>query len=167
MPYEIVRRNVRPCGNQPEAPAFSAGEGEHLLLYDGVCGLCNRVNRFVLRRDRAGTFDFAALQSRTAREVLAPFGVDPGQLRTFYVIAGYRGADPILLERSRAALFVLRTLGGPWKALTLLGVLPRTLLDAAYDAVARRRYRLFGRFDVCPLPAPEHRRRFLDVGDGY
>lgn len=136
--------------------------GAHLFLYDGVCGLCNRVNRLVLRADRAGQFDFAALQGPLGRDLQRRFGVDPDALGTFYVAADYRTGRPALLSRSRAALFVVRTLGWPWKAFAVLGLLPTALLDAVYDLVARHRYALFGRFDTCPLPPAEDRRRFID-----
>ena len=143
-----------------------AAAGEHLLLYDGVCGLCNRVNRFVLRHDRRRQFDFASLQSDTARVVLSRFGQRAEALETFYIVAGYRSASPTLVSRSRAALFLMRTLGWPWRAMTVAGIVPAAILDRAYDIVARHRYRVFGRYDTCPIPDPEHRARFIELNRG-
>lgn len=139
------------------------GGGEHLFLFDGVCGLCNRVNRILLRYDTAGRFDFASLQSATGRRLQQEFGRNADELSTFYVATGYRSRSPSLLSKSRAVLFVLRTLGWPWKALTVFGILPTRLLDFFYDAIAACRYQLFGRYDTCPRPSPEHRQRFIDV----
>jgi predicted DCC family thiol-disulfide oxidoreductase YuxK len=141
----------------------TSGAGKHLFLYDGVCGLCNRVNRFVLRYDSAGQFDFASLQSETARSILQRFGKHAEDLDTFYVVTDYRRPSAALLSKARSALFVARTLGWPWRALTVLGLLPTPLLDFFYDLAARHRYQLFGRYDSCPLPTVEHRKRFIDV----
>jgi predicted DCC family thiol-disulfide oxidoreductase YuxK len=134
-----------------------------IILYDGVCGLCNRLNRFVLARDPAGRFRFAPLQGRLAREVLARHGRDPDDLDTLYLVLGYGRPDERLRRKSDAILWILRELGGPWRAARALRILPRSLRDLGYDLVARTRYRLFGRYESCPLPAPEHRERFLDL----
>jgi predicted DCC family thiol-disulfide oxidoreductase YuxK len=136
-------------------------EGDHLLLYDGVCGMCDGLIQFVLRRDQ-GVFDFAALQSSAAHAALAPFGANADVLTTMYVVVNYRGAAPRLLAKSRAALFVIARLGWPWKAGALLGVLPTSVLDYLYDIVARYRYRVFGQHDHCLMPRPEVRGRFID-----
>jgi predicted DCC family thiol-disulfide oxidoreductase YuxK len=133
-----------------------------IILYDGVCGLCHRLNRFVLARDPAGRFRFAALQSAPAREILARHGRDPLDLDTLYLVLGHGRPDERLLGKSDAALWILRELGGVWRAAAMLRVLPRWLRDPAYDVVARTRYRLFGRYEACPLPDPRHRARFLD-----
>ena len=134
----------------------------HLVLYDGVCGLCNRLVQFILRRDRAGQFRFAALQSAFAAELLRGHGRPAEDLDTVYVFARYGESDQRLLAKGRAILFVLGRLGGLWRLAPILGVLPRPILDFAYDRIARRRYRWFGRLDACPLPAPGTRERFLD-----
>jgi len=135
--------------------------GHHVLLYDGVCALCNGFGRFVLRWDRRAVFRFAPLQG--------PFGnrVQPGApLRTVYVLADYGTTRERALTRSRAVLFVLEALGWPWKAMTIVRVLPVSWLDRVYDLVARHRYRVFGQHDVCPLPGPEYRSRFIhDAGE--
>jgi predicted DCC family thiol-disulfide oxidoreductase YuxK len=130
----------------------------HTIFYDGLCGLCNRLNHFVLARDRADQFRFAALQGRRARETLLRFDKDPTDLDTFYVLS----EEGALYSRSRAILFVLRELGGVWKLSRVLGVLPTPLLDGAYNLVARYRYRLFGKYDACAIPSPAHRQKFLE-----
>jgi predicted DCC family thiol-disulfide oxidoreductase YuxK len=136
---------------------------QHLLLYDGVCGLCDRLVQTVLTHDRREVFHFASLQSAAAKAVLGRFGRDPDELNTIYVIVHYQAAAPALLSRASAALFVAETLGWPWKAARVLGVLPDGVLDWGYDLVARYRYRVFGRYDQCVIPPPEHRVRFLEA----
>jgi predicted DCC family thiol-disulfide oxidoreductase YuxK len=139
-----------------------AAEGAHLILYDGVCGLCSRLNQFVIARDDQRHFHFASLQSAAGRAALAPFGITSQDLTTFYVLAHYRGAAPVQLTKSRAALFVMTTLGWPWRAAGLLYLLPKRLADRVYDVIARHRYRICGREEECLLPDPAHRTRFID-----
>jgi predicted DCC family thiol-disulfide oxidoreductase YuxK len=146
-----------------DAAAQGSAEGVHLVLYDGVCGLCNRLLQFTLERDRREVFAFASLQSRVAKATVERMGGDPDALTSFYVVPNYRDPDARLLGRSRAALFVAAELGWPWKAATVLGVLPTAILNPFYDVIARHRYRVFGRFDHCLIPRPEYRRRFLDM----
>ena len=143
-----------------------------ILLYDGVCGLCNRLVQFILRRDRKAVFRFAALQSPLAMRVLARHGDDAADLDTVYIIQSYNSgnayhAEPYLpeslLSRSDAIIFVLRQLGGIWYfAAAIFRIVPRPLRNWGYNLVARTRYRIFGRYDTCPLPSVETRSRFLD-----
>ena len=142
--------------------ASGAGGGQHLLLYDGVCGLCDHLVQFVLARDPRGMFDFAPLQSATGRAAVAREGGDPDALTSFYVVRDYRAGHARSLVKGRAALFVAKTLGWPWRAVAVFGLLPTVVLDWGYDIVARYRYRVFGRFDQCMLPRPEQRKRFVD-----
>jgi predicted DCC family thiol-disulfide oxidoreductase YuxK len=142
--------------------ARSAPAPAAIILYDGVCGLCNRFNRFVLARDPAGRFRFAALQSAIAGKILARHDRDSRDLDTMYLVLDPGLPGERLLSKSDAALWVLRALGGGWRAAAALRVLPRPIRDLGYDLVARTRYRIFGRHDSCPLPDPRHRARFLD-----
>jgi predicted DCC family thiol-disulfide oxidoreductase YuxK len=134
-----------------------------ILLYDGFCGLCNRFVQFILHRDRNAAFFFASLQSALAAGILARHGANPSDLDTVYVVINHELADEYLLSRSDAVLFVLKQLGGFWRpAAFLLQLLP-FLRDPAYNAVAHRRYRIFGRSDVCTLPSDADHSRFLDL----
>jgi predicted DCC family thiol-disulfide oxidoreductase YuxK len=150
--------------NMPGTGAQAAidGKGRHLVLYDGVCGLCNRLLQRILEQDKRGVFHFASLQGPVARAALAPFGKNPDALDTFYAIENYGGGSAKLFDRGRAAVFVATELGWPWRAAGLAGVLPDTVLDRAYDRLARSRYRIFGQLDHCLLPDPKYRGRFLD-----
>jgi predicted DCC family thiol-disulfide oxidoreductase YuxK len=136
--------------------------GRDLLLFDGDCGLCDRLVRLVAHRDLDGRFDLAPLQGPTARETLARLGRAPPALDTLLVIADYREAAPRVLERSAAALQVAAALGPPLSWLRALRRLPPTLLDRAYDLVARHRRRLGGAA-ACAPPDPAVRGRFLDL----
>jgi predicted DCC family thiol-disulfide oxidoreductase YuxK len=139
-----------------------------IILYDGVCGLCNRLNQFVLRRDREGIFRFAWLQSPLAARILAQHGANPQDLDTVYVVLNHdltkqAQPDELLLPRSDAVIFVLKRLGGIWKVLGLfVQFLPRRLRDWGYRMVAGNRYRVFGRFETCMLPSARDRSKFID-----
>lgn len=133
----------------------------HLILYDGVCGLCDRANRFVIQHDKRDVFRFASLQSDYARNILRGFGRDPDLITTVYAVQDFEGPERSLLARSDAAFFVLQELGGIWRGTKVLRVLPKRVLDGLYEHVARTRYRWFGRFDACPMPTPETRRKFI------
>ena len=129
-----------------------------LVIYDGHCGLCHRAVKFVLKHDPAGnTFRFAPLQGQTF-QLRVPAQRRLGLPDSFVVLT--HGGD--LLMRSDASVYVMRRLRGGWKILAnILGVIPRGLRDAAYDFVARIRYRVFGRQDdLCPIVPPNLRTRF-------
>lgn len=134
-----------------------------VLVYDGVCGLCNRLVQLVLRHDRRGVFRFASLQSGFAGRILARHGKDTRDLDTVYVVVNYDAPEEALFARSDAIQFVFTHLGGMWRVSAIvLKLLPDALCDFAYNTIARRRYRFFGRSESCILPAPEDRARFLD-----
>jgi predicted DCC family thiol-disulfide oxidoreductase YuxK len=133
------------------------------LLYDGVCGLCNRLVQFILRRDRKAVFRFAALQSSLAAGILLRHNANAADSDTVYVVLNHNQPDETLLARSDAVIFVLKQLPGLWPVLSLkLRFTPRWLRDWGYGVVAHSRYRIFGRYDACPLPTAETRARFLD-----
>lgn len=146
--------------SSPQGPG--GGGGQHLLLYDGVCGLCHHLVQFVLARDPGGVFDFAPLQSETGRVAVVREGGDPEALTSFYVVRDYRTGHARSLVKGRAALFLGHALGWPWRAVGVFGVLPTAVLDWGYDVVGRYRYRVFGRFEQCALPRPEQRKHFVD-----
>ena len=135
-----------------------------ILLYDGVCGLCNRLNQFVLRRDPEGVFRFASLQSALAARILARHGANSADLNSLYAVVNPDQPDEALLARSDAGIFVLKQLGGSWRLLGFaMQCFPHFVRDRVYGIIARNRYRVFGRYETCMLPSPENRARFLDV----
>jgi predicted DCC family thiol-disulfide oxidoreductase YuxK len=134
-----------------------------LVFYDGLCGLCDRFVHFLLRRDSSGRLRFARLQGELARRELVPNGYDPMDLSTVFVIADWRSPRQRVLTRSHAVLHAISRLDGLWTLAARVGrLVPSRLADGVYAMIARRRYRMFGRFDACPLPRPEWRQRFLD-----
>ena len=139
-------------------------EGGPVLLYDGVCGFCNKSVQTVLASDRRGTMRFAALQSEYARGVVGRHPSLAGIDSAVYVEPAGGGRAERVHVRSEAALRVAAYLGGPWKIFLFARLVPRPLRDRLYDLFARQRYRLFGKRDTCMLPPPEARKRFLDAG---
>lgn len=94
--------------------------------------------------------------------MVARWGGDPGELSSFYVVADFQTDKAYAVTRSDAVLFVARELGWPWNLTLAGGVLPRPLRNGMYDAIARRRYRFFGRYEQCLIPTEETRSRFVE-----
>ncbi len=136
--------------------------GHSLVLYDGVCGLCNRIVRFLLRFDRHDRFRYAALQSDFARVILSKHRLDPAKLDSVVVITGFATMREQIHTRFDAVLASARELGGIWRIGSLARVFPRQFRNRLYDLIARNRYRWFGSYDTCPIPKPEHRVKFVD-----
>ena len=135
-----------------------------IILYDGVCGLCNRFVRFILKHDHEDRFRFAALQSNFARTVLERHARNPDVLDTVYLVMDHGLPTECLLSRNEAASAVLKQLGGFWLFWAkILDLLPKRFGDWRYALVARNRYRFFGKYETCPLPAVKDRYKFLDL----
>ena len=131
-----------------------------LVLFDGVCGLCDHVVQYLLDRDREARLTFAPLQGETAAELRARHAEIPDDIDTMVLVTNLDGEERVYL-RSAAAFGVASALGGLWRAVAWLRVLPRPLTDLAYRAVAASRYHIFGKHDACRIPRPEERLRFL------
>jgi len=127
-----------------------------VVLFDGVCNLCNETVRFVMPRDPAGYFQFAALGSEPALRLL-----QNAQFREPLPDSVVVVEDGRVFTRSDAALRIARRLTLPWPLLWGFVLIPRVIRDAVYDFVARNRYRWFGTRDSCLLPAPGYANRFL------
>ena len=127
-----------------------------IVLYDGVCGLCDRSVQLILRNDRRGRFRFAALQSEAGHALLQRFGMAPGALDSVVLVEDGRA-----WQKSRAALRIARRMDAPFPLLWPLRIVPPPVADFFYDLLARNRYRLFGKLDACMVPPPEVRARFL------
>lgn len=127
-----------------------------VLLFDGVCNLCNASVQWVLLRDRKGVFRFAALQSDTGQALLQQLGRSTDDFDSVVLVDG----DRVLLH-SDVALEIVRRLGGAWQLLYVFKIIPRAVRDAIYRWIARNRYRWFGRRSACMLPRPEWKERFV------
>lgn len=141
-----------------------------LVVFDGYCGLCNRSVRWFLRRDRRDRLRFVAFESPLVAGLLARHGISaagPGSglgsgPSSILVVRDPDGAKEQLLDRSTGVLAMLAELPRPWPAVgAALGWIPRPLRDLGYRLIARWRYRVWGRYESCPLPTAEERGRFL------
>lgn len=131
-----------------------------VILIDGVCSLCSSLARFLIRHERAPIARFAALQSPTGRAYLQRHDLPADDLDTMVLID-----HATAYTRSDAALRAARLMRAPWSWLGALLILPRPIRDWAYDRIARRRYAIWGRRDVCSIPTGIDRERFIDADD--
>jgi predicted DCC family thiol-disulfide oxidoreductase YuxK len=141
----------------------NAIQGRALLLYDGVCALCNGIVQFLLKHDRLDTFRYAPLQSDLGREMLARFEIHslPDGV---ILLTDTLSPTERLYQRSDAVAEALQRLGAPWRAVgKALTMVPHPLRDWGYGVVGRFRYQVFGRYDICPVPPPEQRSRLLGM----
>lgn len=148
----------KPHGQPPQVAIASPApliRGAPVVLYDGLCGLCDRYVQFVLRRDHRGAFRFAPLQGAFATQALTRHGLAPAENpRSLALVESPGSPGERLRLRSDAVLAVLTGLGGAWRLLSLLRVIPRPLRDLVYAVVAGLRYRVFGRLVSCSVPPP-------------
>jgi predicted DCC family thiol-disulfide oxidoreductase YuxK len=129
-----------------------------LLVFDGVCVMCCWTARFVYRHDRRRRFRYATAQSPLGQALFRHYGLDTETLETNIVLSqgrAYGKLDSVIV----AGLLI----GGVWRVFEVLRLLPRWLADWIYDRIARNRYRLFGRTDICMMPPPEWRERFIGL----
>lgn len=127
-----------------------------VILFDGVCNLCNNSVQFVIKKDKKKTFYFTSLQSNTGQQLLELYRLSPGRFDSFVLIENKKA-----YTKSTAALRVVRRLEGLWILLYTLIIIPPFIRDAVYDWVARNRYQWFGKSASCMLPTPELKGRFL------
>jgi len=146
-----------PASDERTAEAILADLDHPILLFDGVCNLCNGLVRFVIRHDADGVYRFAPLQSDVGRLLQERYDLDPDDVDTVVLVE-----DGEYYLKSTAIFRVLRNLDRPWSWVAALRYLPRRLTDAGYELVAATRYRVFGRKDACPVPDPEIRERFAN-----
>ncbi len=133
-----------------------------MLLYDGGCRLCNRCVRALLRADKVGRLHYAPLQSAPARAYLRAQGLPEEDFASLVFVPNWnRPGERKYLLRTDGALAACAEVGGGWRVLAWLRIVPRALRDPFYKAVARSRYALFGEYQPTPLPDPEWEKRFL------
>ena len=127
-----------------------------VILFDGVCNLCNSSIDFVLKMDQKDRFIVGALQSEEGKKLLSRFDVNPEYLDSLVLIE-----DDRIFFRSTAALRIAKTLPGAWPLLYGLVILPVFLRNGIYDWIGKNRYRWFGKKQTCRLPTPEEQAKFL------
>ena len=129
---------------------------ERVILFDGVCNLCNGLLNFVIQRDPKATFRFAAIQSPPGQAWLKKLNLPTDDLDSFILIEGDH-----FYRKSTASLRVLRRLGWFWVSFYALIIIPTPIRDFVYDIIANHRYKWFGKRDRCLIPTPEIQKRFL------
>ncbi len=130
---------------------------KNIVLFDGICNLCNASVRFIIKRDRKNLFYFASLQGVAGQELLRNFDMETDQFNSFVLIEKNK-----IFTRSEAVLRVLKILGRGWKFLYAFIILPKFIRDGIYNLVSKNRYKWFGKKQECPLPSPEWKAKFLD-----
>jgi len=130
-----------------------------LIIFDGVCNLCEASVNFIIRHDKTGVFRFVPSQSELGRELQQRYDVNTAGLDTVVLIRHGQ-----IFTESDAALRIAAAFDGPWRLLNLVRWIPRPARNWAYRRIASNRYRWFGRKDVCLMPTPELRDRFLETG---
>ena len=128
-----------------------------ILLFDGVCNLCNGVVNLTIKLDIKGKFKFASLQSESGQSLLKQLGLPTHGFDSFVFINKDK-----YFRKSSAALHVLKELGGFWKMFYVFIIFPRPLRDLVYNFIAKTRYKIFGKRETCMTPTPEFKKRFLE-----
>jgi predicted DCC family thiol-disulfide oxidoreductase YuxK len=145
----------RPAPGAENANPSPDAAAHPIVFFDGVCGFCNRVVDFAIRRDRGAKLRFAPLQGETARRMLSAADVENLSTFVFY-------DEGSAYRRSSAVARMLWRIGGVWRvAGALLWIIPKPLRDLGYRLVAKYRYALFGKKETCRMPSPAERERFL------
>lgn len=129
---------------------------DNIVIFDGVCNLCNWSVQFIIKHDSHGVFKFASAQSRIGQKLFSQFQSTQSTPETVFLLR-----DGKLFEKSTAALTIAAKLDGGWKYLALFRIIPRRIRDMVYDWIARNRYRWFGKRDACMVPSSELKDRFL------
>jgi predicted DCC family thiol-disulfide oxidoreductase YuxK len=129
---------------------------KNIILFDGVCNLCNHSVQFIIKRDPKGHFKFASLQSEIGQKLVEQYGIPKGIESIIYI-----ENDKVYIKSS-AALRISRKLNGYWRYLKILSILPSSVRDFFYDIIAKNRYKWFGKKESCMLPTTETKKRFLD-----
>lgn len=128
-----------------------------IILFDGVCNLCNGSVLFIIKRDPEAKFSFASLQSSFGQSQLKKFNLPLGELNTIFLIK-----DENFFHKSDAALEIAKGMSGLWPALYIFKIIPSFIRNFVYDLIAKNRYRWFGKQDACMIPTPELKARFID-----
>jgi predicted DCC family thiol-disulfide oxidoreductase YuxK len=129
---------------------------DKVIIFDGICNFCSNAVRFIINRDSKATYRFIPMQTELGRQLLAQYGYDPDNTQTFLLLT-----TEGILDRTDAALEILKAFSWHWQSLRILQALPKPFRDWFYDVLARNRYRWFGKKDTCMIPSDEIKSRFL------
>nr|NQU94161.1 thiol-disulfide oxidoreductase DCC family protein [Bacteroidota bacterium] len=129
---------------------------ENIIIFDGICNLCNGSVKFIIKRDQRAKFRFVAFQSTKGQELLIENGLPTDNIDTMIFIK-----NGICLLKSTAGLEILKDLGWPWKLLYIFIFIPKPVRDLFYDLIAKSRYKIFGKRGSCMVPTKEYKNRFI------
>jgi predicted DCC family thiol-disulfide oxidoreductase YuxK len=129
-----------------------------IILFDGVCNLCNNAVNFIIEHDKKDVFRFASLQSETGKKLTSKRGIDPEVIDSIVLIE----PGVAYYQKSTAALEISKELSGGYSFLSYLSIFPEVIRDGIYDLIANNRYKWFGKKDACMIPTPELKAKFLD-----
>lgn len=127
-----------------------------VILFDGVCKLCNAWSNFIIKNDKKQQFKLCSVQSLEGKKILNHFQFPTEHFETMLYVEGNQ-----YYQKSEAFFNVIQKLGMPWSLLTILKILPKSLSDWLYDRIALNRYTLFGKYDYCRLPEADHQNRYI------
>jgi len=133
-------------------------DSKKLVLFDGVCNLCNSSVQFIIKHDKKDLFLFAALQSRAGQEIIKSFKINTEETDSVLLYSKKDGVS----QKSTAALKIARHLGFPQNLITVFFIVPTSIRNWVYDLIARNRYQWFGKSDNCMVPTPNMQRKFLN-----
>lgn len=153
MECELEGRNMAP---HRSGSARLVPPGEAVVLFDGTCKLCNGWARFIIQHDRAHRIKLATVQSPEGQALLEWAGLPQHEFNTIVLITDHQ-----FHLRSDAMFRIFACLPAPWRWLRVARIIPGPFRDWMYNKIALNRYRLFGQYDFCQLPSPDHRGRFL------
>jgi predicted DCC family thiol-disulfide oxidoreductase YuxK len=131
-------------------------QSQDIVLFDGVCNLCNAAILFIIKRDKNNRFKFAPLESDAGKELLSMHQIDSSKIDSIVLISGDSA-----FAKAGAALRISKHLTGLWPLLYSLVIIPRCISDVVYDFIARNRYKWFGKKESCMIPTPELKSKFL------
>lgn len=132
-------------------------KNKEIILFDGVCNLCNDAVLFIIKRDRDDVFRFVSLQSELGKEIIRYIGVDISKTDS---IVWYKPGEAYYYK-SDAALMIINHFGGIWSLLNVFKIIPASLRNLLYDFIAKNRYNWFGKKESCMIPTPELQQKFL------
>lgn len=133
-------------------------KNKKLILFDGVCNLCNRAVQYIIKHDKQHLFVFAALESRIGKEILKTYNIDTSKTDSILLYSKKNGVK----VKSTAALLIAKDLGFPRNGLSLFLIVPAFIRNVVYDFIARNRYKWFGKQDACMIPTKALEARFLE-----
>ena len=131
-------------------------KNDRVILFDGVCKLCNAWSNFIIKNDKKRQFKLCSVQSIEGKKILNHFQFPTEHFETMLYVEGNQ-----YYQKSEAFFNVIQKLGMPWSLLTIFKILPKSLSDWLYDRIALNRYTLFGKYDYCRLPEADHQTRYI------